>query len=176
MESDFKQSNKSRSQDDFFLNKKPPGSLQGLIITIAILHRLVVTRGGLKMGRGQKNWYFFRTKPRSPRFFVCFLVTILCTKKSKNAVKHVILAFKMKGDVISDHFLMLRFQKDSLDTFGLGLTAASVEFASSSHLLNRRLTGVAPLHLRKPLVVVIPKVCNQEGTDNSEAVHCSLAT
>ena len=118
MESDFKQSNKSRSQDDFFLNKKPPGSLQGLIITIAILHRLVVTRGGLKMGRGQKNWYFFRTKPRSPRFFVCFLVTILCTKKSKNAVKHVILAFKMKGDVISDHFLMLRFQKDSLDTVG----------------------------------------------------------
>ena len=28
---------------------------------------------------------------------------------------HMIL-FEMKGDVISDHFLMLRFQKDSLDT------------------------------------------------------------
>ena len=28
------------------------------------------------------------------------------------------LSFKMKGDVISDHFLMLWFQKDSLDTVG----------------------------------------------------------
>ena len=34
-------------------------------------------------------------------------------------MKHMTLAFKMKGDVISKHFLMLRFQKDSLDTFGL---------------------------------------------------------
>ena len=33
-------------------------------------------------------------------------------------MKHMILSFKMKGDVISDHFLMLRFQKDSLDTVG----------------------------------------------------------
>ena len=31
-------------------------------------------------------------------------------------MKHMILSFKMKGDVISDHFLMLWFQKDSLDT------------------------------------------------------------
>ena len=30
-------------------------------------------------------------------------------------MKHMILSFKMKGDVISDHFLMLGFQKDSLD-------------------------------------------------------------
>ena len=30
----------------------------------------------------------------------------------------MILSFKMKGDVISDHFLMLWFQKDSLDTVG----------------------------------------------------------
>ena len=28
----------------------------------------------------------------------------------------MILSFKLKGDVISDHFLMLYFQKDSLDT------------------------------------------------------------
>ena len=28
----------------------------------------------------------------------------------------MILSFKLKGDVISDHFLMLWFQKDSLDT------------------------------------------------------------
>ena len=30
----------------------------------------------------------------------------------------MILSFKMKGGVISDHFLMLWFQKDSLDTVG----------------------------------------------------------
>ena len=30
----------------------------------------------------------------------------------------MILSFKLKGDVISDHFLMLWFQKDSLDTVG----------------------------------------------------------
>ena len=33
-------------------------------------------------------------------------------------MKHMILSFKIKGDVISDHFLMLWFQKDSLDTVG----------------------------------------------------------
>ena len=33
-------------------------------------------------------------------------------------MKHMILSFKMKGDVISDHFLMPWFQKDSLDTVG----------------------------------------------------------
>ena len=33
-------------------------------------------------------------------------------------MKHMILPFKMKGDVRSDHFLMLWFQKKSLDTVG----------------------------------------------------------
>ena len=33
-------------------------------------------------------------------------------------MKHVIILHKMKGDVISDHFLMLWFQKYSLDTVG----------------------------------------------------------
>ena len=33
-------------------------------------------------------------------------------------MKHMILIYKMKGDVISDHFLMLWFQKYSLDTVG----------------------------------------------------------
>ena len=33
-------------------------------------------------------------------------------------MKHMILSFKMKGNVISDHFLMRWFQKDSLDTVG----------------------------------------------------------
>ena len=33
-------------------------------------------------------------------------------------MKHMMLSFKMKGGFISDHFLMLWFQKDSLDTVG----------------------------------------------------------
>ena len=33
-------------------------------------------------------------------------------------MKHMILSFEMKRDVISDHFLMLWFQKDFLDTVG----------------------------------------------------------
>ena len=50
-------------------------------------------------------------------------------------MKHMILSFKMKGDVISDHFLMLWFQKDSLDTVGFrtfrpgpGVLNKSVDF------------------------------------------------
>ena len=48
--------------------------------------------------------------------FLCFLVIIFCIKTSKNTVKRTILSFKKKDVVISDHFLMLWFQKDSLDT------------------------------------------------------------
>ena len=33
-------------------------------------------------------------------------------------MQHMILPLKMKGGVIPDHFLMLWFQKDSLDTVG----------------------------------------------------------
>ena len=33
-------------------------------------------------------------------------------------MKHMIISFKMKGEVISDLFLMLWFQKDSLNTVG----------------------------------------------------------
>ena len=40
-------------------------------------------------------------------------------KTSRNAMKDMILSFKMKGGVKSDHFLMLWLQKDSLDTVGL---------------------------------------------------------
>ena len=39
-------------------------------------------------------------------------------KTSKNATKHMILSLKLKGDVISDRFLMLWFRKDSVDTVG----------------------------------------------------------
>ena len=35
-------------------------------------------------------------------------------------MKHMMLSFKMKGDVISDHLLMLGFQKN-LDAVGLAL-------------------------------------------------------
>ena len=48
-----------------------------------------------------------------------FFATIFCTKTSKNAMKHMILsACKIKGDVVSDQFMMLWFQKDSLNTVG----------------------------------------------------------
>ena len=33
-------------------------------------------------------------------------------------MKHMKLSLKIKGDVIFDHFLMLWFQKDSLDIVG----------------------------------------------------------
>ena len=36
------------------------------------------------------------------------------------------LSFKMKGDVISDHFLILWFQKDSLDTVGFRIFRGEV--------------------------------------------------
>ena len=50
--------------------------------------------------------------------FCVFLVTIFCTKSIQNAKKHMILSFKMKGDAISDHFLIVWFQNDYLDTVG----------------------------------------------------------
>ena len=39
----------------------------------------------------------------------------------------MILSFGMKGDVISDHFLMLRFKKDYWIQSVLGLTAGGPE-------------------------------------------------
>ena len=51
-----------------------------------------------------------------------FLVTIFVLKTSKNItytiLYYIILSFKMKGEVISDHFLMLWFQKNSLNVVG----------------------------------------------------------
>ena len=49
-------------------------------------------------------------------------------------MKHIILSFKMKGDVISDHFLMLWFQKDSLDTVGFKTNDGG------SRVLNQKVT------------------------------------
>ena len=48
---------------------------------------------------------------------MCFLVTIFGAKNIQKCYE----TFRMKGDVISDHFLLLWFQKDSLETVGLGL-------------------------------------------------------
>ena len=50
--------------------------------------------------------------------FLCFFGNHVCTENIKNAMKHMILSLKIKGDVTSDHFLMLWFQKDSLDIVG----------------------------------------------------------
>ena len=44
------------------------------------------------------------------------------------------LSFKMKGDVISDHFLVLWFQKDSLDTVGFR------NYGGVPRVLNQKMT------------------------------------
>ena len=43
-------------------------------------------------------------------YFV-FFGNHFCTKTSKNAMKHMILSFKMKGDVIFDHFMIYGTKK-----------------------------------------------------------------
>ena len=60
-----------------------------IIKKVGILKDLVLIRGGGESG--------------SPIFFV----NIFVLKTFKDAMKHMMLSFKMKGDVISDHFLML---------------------------------------------------------------------
>ena len=57
--------------------------------------------------------------------FLFFGNHFVVLKTSKNTMKPMILSFKMNGDDISDHSLMLWFQKDSLDmvsfrTYGKG--------------------------------------------------------
>ena len=55
---------------------------------------------------------------RESYIFMFFGNHFFVLKATRNAMKHMKLSFKMKRDVISDHFLMLWFQKDSLDTVG----------------------------------------------------------
>ena len=62
-----------------------------------------------------RKFSFIRGGPEFLNFECFFLVTIFVLKTSKNAMKDMTLSIKMKGEVISDHFLMLWFQKDSLD-------------------------------------------------------------
>ena len=65
----------------------------------------------------------FRTLSKIKRgeyyFFVFFWKPSFLLKTSRNEMKQMILSFKMKVDVISDHFLMLWFQKYSLGTVSL---------------------------------------------------------
>ena len=56
----------------------------------------------------------------SKLFCVCLGNFFSIQKTSKNAMIHMMSSFKMIGDVISDNFLMLWFQKDSLDIIGFG--------------------------------------------------------
>ena len=49
-------------------------------------------------------------------------------------MKHMILSFEMKGDKVSDHFLMLWFQKDYLDTVGFRT------YGEGSKVLNQKVT------------------------------------
>ena len=53
-------------------------------------------------------------------------------------MKHMISSFKMKGDVISDHFLMLWFQKDSLDTVSFRTYWRGVQKAEIQKQLSHR--------------------------------------
>ena len=57
---------------------------------------------------------------KSPKLVKMWKYALFSTKTSRNAMKHVILSLKMKGDVISGQSLMLWFQKDSLDIVGFG--------------------------------------------------------
>ena len=69
-----------------------------------------------------------------PNFVFLFVTFLFLLKTSTNAMKHMILSFKMKGGVISDHFLLLWFHKDSLDTVGFGT------YGGGSRFLNQKVT------------------------------------
>ena len=56
-------------------------------------------------------------RSESPKLFF-FWYHFFVPKASRNAMKHMTLSFEMKVDDIWDHFLMLGFQKYSLDTVG----------------------------------------------------------
>ena len=62
-------------------------------------------------GKASKKWYFYDlNKGEGPGVlnFWGVLVTIFFVLKTfRNATKHKISSFNMKGDVISDRFLML---------------------------------------------------------------------
>ena len=53
-------------------------------------------------------------------------------------MKHMISSFKLMGDVISDHFLMLWFQKDSLDLDTVGFRT----YGGGARVLNVQKYGI----------------------------------
>ena len=64
-----------------------------------------------------------------------FLLPILFVlKTSKNAMKHMILSFRIRVDVISGNFLMLWLEKDSLDRVGFRI------YSRGSRFLNQKVT------------------------------------
>ena len=63
-----------------------------------------------------------------------FLVVIFYTKDIHKCYKHMMFSFRMKGDVITDHFLMIWFQIDSLDTVGFRI------YHGWSRVLNQKVT------------------------------------
>ena len=79
----------------FQLFPNPSKNLNSLRIKLVLVYSSI-----LDLGKGAKRGAFF------------------VLKTPKNAMKHMILSFQMKGDVRSDHFLILWFQKDSLDMVG----------------------------------------------------------
>ena len=62
-------------------------------------------------------------------------------------MKHIISSSKMKGDVISDPFLMLWFQKDSLDTVGFRTFRTFREGEGESGVPNKIMDGQVKLLL-----------------------------
>ena len=61
-------------------------------------------------------------------------------------MKHMLLSFIMKGDVTSNHFTMLRFQKAFLDTVGFWT------YGGGSRVLNMAVTKKCSSLLRAGLV------------------------
>ena len=65
------------------------------------------------IGKASKNGIFYDLVLNkgggsgSPNFLGVLVTIFFVLKTSRNATKHKISSFNMKGDVISDHFLML---------------------------------------------------------------------
>ena len=81
-------------------------------------------------------------------------------------MKHMILLLKMKGDVISDHFLMLWFQKISGYSRFLGLLGLLGEGGSIDQSGMRRT-------LLRPILVFSPQLC-LIGNFTSPAKKCGI--
>ena len=70
-------------------------------------------------------------------------------------MKRMILSFKIKGDVISDHFLMLWFQKDSLASVWDFFLNFTIFFCGFSN--NKMLKNVKDIQTQSFLIFIIFK-------------------